>query len=189
MIFGLLAFPGLIDARKDLEFLEGVYEEHNRQRDKFKLPALEVDGDLEDILTRLGYNEDGHDHRQKGNLQSHAVQVTGLSGYFDTKTGKPKDFKENVATSGNYKHTAKSLLSRWMASDDHKRTILDSRWGYMACGIGSRPSTIGRNKDYSYICAFIRDYKDNCIASENYPHLLDGDSSKPSSFGRSRAYC
>ena len=48
-------------------FLEDVYREINKRRTN--LPDLRVDRGLEDILQRLGYNEDGHDHRQKDNLQ------------------------------------------------------------------------------------------------------------------------
>ena len=49
--------------------MDQVYAEHNRIRKENGLSTLRVDGDLEDILQRLGYNGDGHDHREKGNLQ------------------------------------------------------------------------------------------------------------------------
>jgi len=145
-------------------FVDQVYAEHNRIRKENGLSTLRVDGDLEDILQRLGYNGDGHDHREKGNLQSYAVKVTGRSRYTNKETGEPIDYLENYAASKNGKLTAKDLLSSWMDSPGHKKTILDSRWGFMACGIGSQPSSINRGySDYSYTCAFIRKYKDNCI--------------------------
>jgi len=151
-IFLCLALPIVL-----ADFLEDVYREHNRVRAKEGMPKLYVDRDLERILQRLGYNGDGHNHRQVNNLQDYAVRVTGLSGSYDPKTGKPRDFLENYAQSGNFKWTAKDLLNEvWMKSSGHRRTILDSRWEYMGCGIGKS------GRDWSYTCAFIRDYKNGC---------------------------
>jgi len=150
------------------QFLQDVYNEHNRQRRLKNLPALGVDGDLEKILQRLGYNGDGHNHGQKDNLQAYAARVTGLSGSYDPSTGKAKDFKENWAYSGNKKHTAKALLEDWMGSRGHRATILDSRWGYMGCGIGRN------GRDYTYTCAFIRDYKDGCYELSATTQECDG---------------
>ena len=48
-------------------FLEDVYKEINKRRSN--LPDLRVDRGLENILQRLGYNGDGHDHSQVDNLQ------------------------------------------------------------------------------------------------------------------------
>jgi len=147
MVLFLLALPALIDAAPD-RFLEDVYKEINKRRSN--LPDLRVDRGLENILQRLGYNGDGHDHSQVDNLQAHAERVSGKSGSYDPSTGKAKDFLENWAYTGNYKHTAKSLLDAWMASSGHRRTILDSKFGHVGCGIGKK------GRDHTYTCAFIR---------------------------------
>jgi len=159
MIFALLALPGLINADKHLE---DVYAEHNKIRRKNNLSTLYVDKNLEEMLQRLGYNSNGHRHAQISNLNSYASRVTGIQGI------------ENVATSQNYKHTMQTLFYKgtspsgrpvkgWMHSPGHKRNILDPSTRYMGCGIGNRPSRIGRNKDWSYTCYFITDYKNGCF--------------------------
>jgi len=155
-IFLCLALPIVL-----ADFLEDVYREHNRVRAKEGMPKLYVDRDLERILQRLGYNGDGHNHRQVNNLQAYAARVTGLSGSYDPSTGKARDFLENWAYTYNKKHTAKSLLEEWMGSGGHRSTILDSSWEYMGCGIGQS------GREWSYTCAFIRDYKNGCGFLEN----------------------
>jgi len=161
MIFVLLALPGLINADKHLE---DVYAEHNKIRERNRLTTLNVDKNLEDILARLGYNGNGHSHAQIKNLQAYALRVTGTQG------------RENWSTSINYKHTMQSLfytgpspsgrrVTGWMESDGHKINILNPSMSYMGCGIGSRASRIGRDRDWSYTCYFIADYKNSCLVA------------------------
>ena len=57
----------------------------------------------------------------------------------------------------------------WMESPDHKDAIIDPSVKYMGCAIGSKPTASSKprdqgKRDYSYICAFIRNYKDGCFS-------------------------
>lgn len=177
----LLALPGLIDAYDiDDQFVEDVYAEHNKIRERNQLPTLYVDKNLEEMMQRLGYNSKGHGHAQVDNLQSYGVRVTGTSFI--------PSYRENTARSFNYKHTMQTLFYKgrtpggrpvkgWMESPGHKDAIIDPSLKYMGCAVGSTPSSIGSKRDYSYTCAFIRKYKDSCLILGSQEEVCDG--SKP----------
>ena len=113
---GNFGSPGRDGQQFDSNFINQLYNEHNKYRKQNGRPSLQPDRNIENILRRLRSitTSVGHNHNQIPNLRNYSFQQKGC-----------RRTAENLAW--NFGLNARDILNQWKNSPGHNRNILTNR--------------------------------------------------------------